>query len=125
MILDASVVIALRSGEDIHAERAAALVIGADELVIHPVTLAECLVVPARAGLAAQVREQLLDGLGIRLWLPDADEPVRVATVRAEVRVSLPDCYVLALAEQTRAPLATFNDGLRAAARARGVEVTG
>ncbi len=125
MILDASVVIALRSAEDRHAERAAALVIGAEDLVIHPVTLAECLVVPARAGIAEQVREQLLIGVGMHLWQPDEDEPVRVATVGAGVRVGLPDCYVLALAEHTGTAIATFDDGLRAAAGARGIEVVG
>lgn len=53
MILDASVVVALRSAHDRHAERAAALVVGARGLVVHPVTLAECLVVPARGGEGA------------------------------------------------------------------------
>ncbi|MFT4136210.1 type II toxin-antitoxin system VapC family toxin [Microbacterium sp.] len=125
MILDASVVIALRSEHDRHAGRAAALLARADDLIIHPVTLAECLVVPARAGIADEVRDALVDGLGLRLWTPDEDEPVRVATVRAQTRVALPDCYVLVLAEQLGAPLATFDQGLRSAAAARGVEVVG
>ncbi|ALJ19936.1 type II toxin-antitoxin system VapC family toxin [Microbacterium sp. No. 7] len=123
MILDASVLIALRSPQDVHAERAAALVLDADRLIVHPVTLAECLVRPARAGRAGQVRQALLDGLGIRLWSPDDDEPERVALLRAQSGVALPDCYPLALAEQTGRPLATYDDALRDAARARGVGV--
>lgn len=125
MILDASVVIALRSARDAHADRATALVLGVDELVLHPVTLAECLVVPARAGLANEVRDQLMDGLGMRLSRPGDDEPLRVAAVRAETGIGLPDCYVLALAEESGSALATFDSALRAAAIARGVDVVG
>lgn len=125
MIVDASAIIALRSADDPHADRAARLVAGIDELLLHPVTLAECLVVPARAGLARQVRDQLIHGLAMRLHHPDDDEPIRVATVRAQTRIALPDCYVLALAEQTGMPLATFDAGLRAVATSRGVNVVG
>lgn len=123
MILDASVVIALRSPQDPHAESAASLVLAADELVIHPVTLAEVLVVPARAGLTVQVRDRLVDGLRMRVWNPDEDEPLRIAELRAATRVALPDCYVLGLAEAVKAPLATFDARLAAAARSRGVTV--
>ncbi|MDT0156103.1 PIN domain-containing protein [Microbacterium sp. ARD32] len=117
--------IALRSPRDPHAESAASLVVGADELVIHPVTLAEVLVVPARAGLADQVRARLVDGLGIRVSAPDADEPLRIASLRAATRVALPDCYVLGLAAETGSPLATFDAALAAAARGRDVTVVG
>lgn len=120
MILDASVAIALRSSRDVHAERARSLVLHAAELVIHPVTLAETLVVPARAGIADLVRARLLEGLGIRLWEPDVDEPLRVAELRAQVGVALPDCYVLALAEQTGLPVASFDKRLVRAAMQRG-----
>lgn len=123
MILDASVAIALRSPQDAHAAHAERLVVEADELIIHPVALAECLVAPARAGLLAETHRVLLDDLGIRLWHPDEDEPDRIATLRAESRVALPDCYPLTLAERTGYPLATFDAALRRAARDRGVPV--
>jgi predicted nucleic acid-binding protein len=125
VILDASVVIALRSPQDAHAELARLLVLDRDELIIHPVTLAETLVVPARAGIAKEVRERLIDGIGMQVWRPDDDEPVRVAELRAETRVALPDCYVLALAELLGHPLATFDARLAAAATARGVQIAG
>lgn len=123
MILDASVAIALRSPQDAHAAEAVRLVLKADDLVVHPVTLAETLVAPARAGIAAQVRQELLEGLGIRLWHPQMEEPERVATLRAETRAALPDCYPLALAEHLRMPLATFDEPLRNAARSRGIAI--
>lgn len=123
MILDASVVIALRSSRDPHADAARALILGAGELLIHPVTLAEALVVPARAGIAAEVRTRLVDGLGIRVWEPDFDEPLRIAELRAATRVALPDCYVLGLAEATDMSLATFDARLAAEARVRDVVV--
>lgn len=123
MILDASLLIALRSPQDVHAEHAARLASTAEELIVHPVTLAESLVAPARAGIARQVRVQLLDGLGIRLWHPDEDEPERVALIRAKSRVALPDCYPLALAEHTGKALATLDEALGNAARERGVSV--
>ena len=123
MILDASVVIALRSPRDAHAERAARLVLDADRLIVHPVTLAECLVVPARRGVADAVEAALRRDLGVEVWQPADDEPRRVAGLRAAVRIALPDCYPLALAEETGQPLATFDAALAEAAAERGVPV--
>lgn len=123
MILDASVAIALRSPEDPHAERAAAIVLAADDLVIHPVTLAECLVAPARAGRARDARRLLVERLGIRVWAPEDDEPERIAELRAATRVALPDCYPLLVAVTLGVPVATFDGYLAAAARGHGVAV--
>lgn len=125
MILDASVAIALRSPQDPHADRARELVLGMRELVIHPVTLAETLVAPARAGVAAVVRAHLIDALGVTVWRSDADEPLRVAELRAATRTPLPDCYVLALAEATGMPLASFDERLVRTAQERGADVRG
>lgn len=123
MILDASVAIALRSPSDPHASRAAELILAAEDLVIHPVTLAECLVAPARSGSVAEARRLLVEGIGIRVWAPGEDEPERVADVRAAARVALPDCYPLLLAADLGLPLATFDAALAAAARERGLDV--
>lgn len=122
--LDASFVIALRSRDDEHSRRAAA-VITADigqELLIHPLTLAEVLVEPARVDREVAVRDALVDG-GVTMWQPDVDEPVRIARLRVTTSLKLPDCVVLALAERSGAALASFDDRLRAVARARGVPV--
>jgi len=123
VILDAGVAIALRSPQDPHAEAARAIVLAAEELVIHPVTLAEALVAPARAGVAARVRDHLIDGLGVVIWDPDAEEPLRVAELRAATRIALPDCYVLQLAEQSGHALASFDHRLLQTARDRGVAI--
>lgn len=125
MILDASVLIALRSPRDAHVERAARIVLEADTLVIHPVTLAECLVVPARYGVADATEAALTGDLGVEVWRPGGDEPRRVAELRAAVRIALPDCYPLALAEETGHTLATFDAALAEAAKVRGVVVVG
>ncbi len=116
MILDASVAIALRSAEDAHSERAAEIVADTPILTMHPVTLAEVLVAPARVGAAAEARALLVDELGLSVWVPDEEEPERVAILRARTRVSLPDCYPLMLAIETGEPLATFDEALQRAA---------
>lgn len=123
MILDASVAIALRSPSDPHASRAAELILAAEDLVIHPVTLAECLVAPARSGSAGEVRRLLVEGIGIRVWATVDDEPERVADLRAATRSALPDCYPLLLATELGLPLATFDAVLAATARERGIHV--
>ncbi|WP_375384369.1 PIN domain-containing protein [uncultured Microbacterium sp.] len=119
--LDASFVIALRSTSDAHADAAdAAFSSMRDERCIHPVTLAEILVDPARHGREGLVRSALVDA-GISLRQPDEDEPIRVAQLRVQTRLALPDCYVLALADRTHAAVASFDARLRAAAAARGL----
>ncbi len=123
MILDASAAIALRSADDPHAPAVARVVIGADELIIHPVTLAESLVVPARAGRTVEALRLLTEEIGIRVESSDSDEPARVADLRAATGIALPDCYPLALAERRADVLVTFDARLAGAARARGITV--
>lgn len=124
IVLDASVVIAMLSRADQHHRRAAEIVVAGGDLLVHPVTLAEVLVGPARLGDAAGVSDALTS-LGIRVDLPDAAQPGRVASLRASTGLTLPDCYVLDVAEVHRAPLATFDRRLATRARERGVEVIG
>lgn len=99
------------------------VVIGADELIIHPITLAESLVIPARPGRALEALRLLTEEIGIRVKSPDSDEPARVADLRAATGIALPDCYPLAMAEQRADDLATFDACLAEAARARGIAV--
>lgn len=122
--LDASFVIALRSRHEPHSRLASAVI---DEdvprtLLIHPLTLAEVLVGPARADREVAVRDALLES-GVTTWEPDADEPLRIARLHATTGLKLPDCVVLALAEHSGAALASFDDRLRMVARARGLRV--
>lgn len=122
IVADASLVIALLDSKDGHHERAAEIVLDHPDLLIHPVNLAEVLVGPARAGAPAEVY-QALESVGLRVDVPDTDQPVRVAELRAQSRLKLPDCYALDAAETHRAVLATFDAGLASRARARRVVV--
>ena len=122
IVLDASVVIGHLDATDAHHQAATALLLtaGTEDLVVHPLTLAESLVSAAQAGRLTEVVADLRR-LRIRQSEMDADQPLRLATLRAETRLKLPDCVVLDTAQRGRAVLATFDDSLRAAALALGV----
>ncbi|GAB3599219.1 type II toxin-antitoxin system VapC family toxin [Microbacterium tumbae] len=124
IVLDANVVIAFWSTADAHAKDSFAILDTEEDLTVHPVTLAETLVWPV-----AQEREQEaaadLVRLGIEQYAPLIDEPSRIAHLRAQTGLKLPDAYVLATAEQLHATLATFDRRLADAARERGVAVVG
>lgn len=123
IVLDASVLIALRTSRDAHSPAAVSIATHHSEYVVHPVTLAEALVVPARAGLATQAHAGLIDALDFRLWRPDDGEPQRVAILRATTSLKLPDCYVLSVAADLHAGLATFDEALARAGRTLGLTV--
>jgi predicted nucleic acid-binding protein len=96
-------------------------VVGSDPeepLLIHPMTLAECLVGPAKSN-----QEPAFDA-GISLariatWNPDPHHPRRLARLRAATGLRPPDCCVLEVAIHTGAALATFDEHLAAVARTR------
>lgn len=121
--LDASVLIALMNPRDAHhgdavgAVRRAAIT---GDLVAHPMTIAESAVGAAEHGRLEEVRRAFI-GLGLAAAPSDADEPWRLADLRASTRLPLPDCCVLDVALESRGALATFDTRLAAAARARGV----
>ncbi|MFT4136606.1 type II toxin-antitoxin system VapC family toxin [Microbacterium sp.] len=122
--LDASVLVSY-FGDDVHTDRAHDLLgVPMMSFRLHPATLAEVLTGPAHRGLETAVRTAV-DELRIDLSIPEADEPVQVARLRASTGLKLPDCYVLALAEQTGSALATFDERLTAVARDRGLTVVG
>jgi predicted nucleic acid-binding protein len=123
IVADASVAIALARADDHHHRDARSLILDhpADWLM-HPVTLAEVLVGPARLGDADGAHARLT-ALGFRVDLPDAGQPVRLAVLRAQTRLRLPDCCVLDVALVHQAPLATFDARLAEVARNRGVAV--
>jgi predicted nucleic acid-binding protein len=124
IVVDASVVIAWLDGADAHHERATQLLLDnlGSDLLLHPVTLAEILVGPARTS-AAELAHDTLVQAGLRPDVPDAGQPVRLARLRAETRLRLPDCCVLDVARVHGAALATFDDRLAMVAREQGVDV--
>lgn len=124
IVLDASVLIAALAPDDAHHDAARALILTspAPDALIHPLTLAEVLVGPAGRDDVVQFALRLAD-LGIRQDVPDADQPQRLAELRASTRLRLPDCCVLDLATFHESPLATFDERLAQVAGARGVDV--
>jgi len=124
IVVDASVLIAhLEAGDD-HHDRARSLLVSLDGemLAASPVTLAEVLVGPARTGGLGRAQAQLADLEVVVVALPD-DAPVRLATLRAQTGLKLPDCCIMLAAAQVHGAVATFDDRLAQAAADQGLEV--
>ena len=123
MVLDGSVLIALMHPDDVHYADAVAMVRRgaiAGGLLAHPMSVAESAVGAAGHGRLDQMR-RALDGLGLATAESDPDQPWRLAALRAEARLPLPDCCVLDLAIVSGGVLATFDARLSVAARRHGV----
>ena len=123
MVLDASVLIALMNPGDAHYADAVTVVrrgAVAGALVAHAMTVAESAVGAAEHGLLEQVR-RAFDGLGLATAESDDEQPWRLAALRAETRLPLPDCCVLDVAIESGGDLPTFDTRLAAAARRHGV----
>lgn len=126
IVLDASVVIAFLDGEDRHHAAAEKLLAEAveDDVAVNSLTLVEVLVVPARDERLAQTQAALRD-LGIAELPFPADTAARLAQLRAETGLKMPDCCVLLAAEATSARLASFDGQLIRAAQGRNLSVVG
>jgi len=122
--VDASVLIAHLSSGDSHHEAATAILLDATpgSTLVHTVTMAEVLVGGVRVGRGAAMRDDLR-AAGIDVAPHDADEPLRLAELRASTGLKLPDCCVLDVAVRHQASLATFDAALASAARRRDVAV--
>ncbi|MBT2517652.1 type II toxin-antitoxin system VapC family toxin [Streptomyces sp. ISL-90] len=122
--LDASVVIAHLSSHDAHHAVATRFFRTHldDEFIVHTLTLTEILVGPIRVGRAA-LAEQQLALLAVGEWMPEAGSATRLARLRVETGLKLPDCCVLDAAMTTRAELATLDRALSRAAASVGVPV--
>lgn len=126
LVLDASALIAHLDSSDAHHETVEGLLLSAtgETLAASPITLAEVLVGPARAGQLDRARDAL-ETLGVRTVALDADSPARLATMRARTALKLPDCCVLVAAQTLRATVVTFDDRLAAAGRTLDLDVLG
>jgi len=122
IVLDASAVIAhLAAGDPHHAAATRLLSDHATaRLFVHSVNLAEVLVGGVRAGRGREMLDDLTS-LGVNVAEPVADEPLRLAELRIETGLKLPDCCALVVAATRRLPLASFDDRLRRAATAIGL----
>ncbi|HEU4944639.1 MAG TPA: PIN domain-containing protein [Solirubrobacterales bacterium] len=124
IILDASVLIGHLDGRDQHHERARELLTAnaAAPLGASSISLAETLVGPARLG-KVEVARGALDRLAIEEVSLGADASVRLALIRAETGLKLPDCCVLLAAKDRNGAVASFDLDLVAHARDRGLAV--
>jgi predicted nucleic acid-binding protein len=123
IVLDASALIAHLDGADVHHERARHLLLdhAGERLGASVLTLAEALVAPAHAGRLADA-QAALRRLSVQPIGLDADAAPRLAALRAETGLRMPDCCVLYAAEAASADmLATFDERLARAAGARGL----
>jgi predicted nucleic acid-binding protein len=124
IVLDAGVLIAHLSVDDIRQDAAFEILDTEEDLLIHPLTLAEALVHPARMGTELADLAKI-DSLGLLRREETVDEAVHIARLRAASSLKLPDCAVLVTAEEFGATLATFDRRLASVAQVRGVAVLG
>ncbi len=112
IVLDASVLIAHADEHDAHHGQAVDLLDEtSDPLGASPITLSEVLVRPVRDGILERAQQYIAD-LGVEpIGLGD-DAPMRLAVLRAETGLRLPDCCVLLAAQQTQGSVLTFDDRL-------------
>jgi predicted nucleic acid-binding protein len=122
IVLDASVLIALLDGRDSHHARAVERLVewAHEPLACSSITLAEVLVAPARAGRMADAQSALAT-LGVEEVQLPVNAAARLALLRGETGLKLPDCCVLLAAESAGAPLLTFYERLARAAASRGL----
>lgn len=126
IVADASWIVALRDPEDDHHREAIAVngEIAGEAAILHPVTLAECLVAPAKLGVLDEA------ALGLRAAFEvidvDPDAPIRWAMLRAETGLRLPDAIVLDTALHHRArAIVTFDERLATQSADHGLAVLG
>jgi predicted nucleic acid-binding protein len=117
IVLDANVLIAHLDADDAHHERAREQLLNAadQQFAASPITLAEVLVGPTRAGRLREARGALDSLAVIELPLP-ANAAERLALLRAETQLKLPDCCVLLAAQDAKCPVLTFDERLARAA---------
>jgi predicted nucleic acid-binding protein len=122
VVLDASVLIGHLDNNDPHHARAVRLLEATDgqTLGASTITLAETLVTPARANRLADAQEALRR-LGVQELALGDEVPLRLARLRADLGVKLPDCCVLLAAQERGGVVASFDAGVIKAARKLGL----
>lgn len=124
IVLDANVLIAFSRRDHEYHERAAGILADPTvEYVVHQLTLAEYLVLPARQGLASDALRWVRDAIGAHTpgdLLSGDDFTVLLANTRAATGLKMPDAIVLATAQSLGGYVATFDAKLRAASSTAG-----
>ncbi|MDR0366403.1 MAG: PIN domain-containing protein [Bifidobacteriaceae bacterium] len=122
IVVDANVLIAFLEHGHVHGEAALDILDTEDELMIHPLTLAECAVGAGKAGVEDELRAAI-SRIGIQVWEPDSEHPYRLGAARAASALKIPDCCVLDAADHLSATLATFDTALATASKSKGLTV--
>lgn len=121
MVLDASILIAHFSERDAHHMRAVTgLRALREELAASSITLAEVLVEPVQRRYVPEMRGHLRR-LRVREVPLGPDAPLRLAELRVQTGLKLPDCCVLLAAQQRGDALLTLDARLDAAAERLGL----
>ena len=121
IVVDASVLVAHLDENDALHDRAVDVLLASAEqpLACSPITLAEVLVGPARAGRLRDARNAITN-LGVAEIPLGEGAAARLAELRAETALKLPDCCVLLAADDAQAQaVLTFDDRLARAAERR------
>jgi len=122
IVLDASVLIAHLDPRDaLHDAAGERLLDAADQpFGASTITLAEALVAPLRSG-ALRTTQTALKALEVKELPLPAGAAERLAALRADTGLKLPDCCVLLAAEETNGSVLTFDERLAREAAARGL----
>lgn len=123
IVLDAGVLIAYLDGSDANHDSAVQLLEREvdQELRASPLSLAEVLVGPARAGRVDDAVAALRDLEIVEQPFP-TDTAARLAQLRASTSLRMPDCCVLLAAQGAPARVASFDDALAKAAGGLGLD---
>lgn len=122
IILDASALIAYIHKDDVHHHAVTAFL---EENVDEPfgasaISIAECLVRPARHGVIDQA-QRTLTALDLEVFAIQASDAMALAETRARTGLRLPDAAVVHTARQQQAAILTTDKKLAAASTADGV----
>lgn len=122
LVVDASVLIGHLDNNDLHHARATSLLEATEGQMLgaSAITLAETLVAPARAGRLADA-QAALGRLGVQELALGDEASWRLARLRADLGVKLPDCCVLLAAQEHAGTIASFDTGVIRAARKLGL----
>jgi predicted nucleic acid-binding protein len=124
IILDASVLIGHLDGRDRHHHQATKLLVAnaGTSLGASSISLAETLVAPARSDRIDAARDAL-ERLAVTELPFGSGAPQRLALLRAETGLKLPDCCVLLAAQDHDGVVASFDTNLCRSAQALGLAV--
>lgn len=124
VVLDASALIALVSSKDPHHNWALEMFrdTASFELQMSALTQAEVLVHPARAGKLEKFL-LLIRGLGLEITPIEEADASKLASIRSNTNLKMPDAVVLHQALKVKGSIATTDNKLAQVAKAKGLGV--